>query len=514
MELIQSPYPMYKVWDIVQDYPAIADAPNDPCWQNFLEDIRHNGLQTPIVRWQGAVVDGFHRLKACGIIGITPDFHDLPDDLSEEEMRNKVASLNLHRRHLNEGQRAVIAAKELKRRTPNIGAHIVRQQIAARARQEQVADLVEQGLTNQEMAEELGVTVRQIQQDKKEVREGALEEPMPSVDDVPTMTWEQASEKHQVSRDTIAKARQVIEADPDLADAVLNKGVPLNDAVRSLKMEPEAREAALEELQESERKVNFAAKAKEAQREILRERGREFFYNTNEDDRFLIVHREVSDLIPFPIEPGTLDAIICDPPYPKEFAYVWKDLADFAAKALKPEGILCALSGSGTLDTAMEGLLTRKDALWFRQHIAYKQVGPPSLIHSHRIKSTTRCLLVFHRYPEGYPKNDNSWYPFEEYSHLTDLIEFSGEASKENLVKDFAWAQSINGFREIIKELTTSARNPANEPANWHICDPFVGTGTTGVAALEANHFFVGADIDDTRAGQALQNIKAFLGQE
>ena len=510
MELVESPYPMYKVWDIVKEYPPIEDTPNDPAWQNFLSDIRLNGLQNPIILWQGAVVDGFHRLRACGQIGITPTFLDL-GDISEDEMRTRVASYNFHRRHLTADQKAVIAARATLVRPTNVNRYILQKQIEAKARQEQVAMYAEDGLTNKEIAEEVGVTVRQVQQDKKEIREGSLDEPLP---DINTLTVDEAAAKYQVNTDYISKARQVQEADPDLADAVVKGQVNLNDAARTLKMAPEARERALKELEEAEgRKVNIAAKAKEAQREILRERGREFFYHTNEDDRFLIVHKEVSDLIPFPIEAGTLDAIITDPPYPKEFAYVWADLAEFAAKALKPEGILVALSGSGTLDTAMEGLLTQKDKLWFRQHIAYKQIGAPSLIHSHRIKSTTRCLLVFHRYPEGYPKNDNSWYPFEEYSHLTDLIEFEGEASKENLVKDFAWAQSLNGFREIIREITTSARNPAYEPANWHICDPFVGTGTTGVAALEANHFFIGADIDVTRAGQALESIKGFLGR-
>ena len=95
------------------------------------------------------------------------------------------------------------------------------------------------------------------------------------------------------------------------------------------------------------------------------------------DNRYRLLIRGVDDLCPNIIEPASLDAIITDPPYPKEFAEVWPMLAKFAAEALKPEGILVALSGSGTLDTAMKGLLTQESRLWFRQHIAYKQVGPP-----------------------------------------------------------------------------------------------------------------------------------------
>ena len=272
MELIKSPYPPYKVWDIVQEYPPMEDMPNDPAWQSFLSDIRTNGQQAPIVLWQDAVVDGFHRLKACGEIGITPLFNDL-GDIPEEEMRRKVASFNLHRRHLTPDQKAIIAAKAIARPVASVGAHILKQQVEARARQEKVAMYAEDGLTNKEIAAEVGVSVRQVQQDKKEVREGALDAPMPTLDDIPEKTWADVVADPDVTRDTVAKGRQVLMANPDLADEVAKGKVSLNDAVRSLKMDPEAQARALQELEEAEgRKVNYAAKAKEAQREILRER--------------------------------------------------------------------------------------------------------------------------------------------------------------------------------------------------------------------------------------------------
>ena len=513
MEKITSPYPPHEVWDIVNEFPRMSDTPNDPALSRFQDDIRKNGQQVPILTWHGGVVDGYHRLAALAITGTPPIFQDL-GDISEAEMRDKVSSLNFHRRHLTESQRAALAAKVILA-TPTTNAYIVSKQIEARARQEKVALFMEDGLTNREIADEVGVTVRQVQQDKKEVREGSLDAPMPTLDN-PGLSAEEAASRFQTTTGMVAQAKEVAEKDPRLFDAIMKNQTTVAEAHRTLKMSDEARARALAEMELEEasqgRKVNLAAKAKEAQRDILREQALETFQATTTDDRYRLECRPVSELISSGlIEPNSLDAIITDPPYPREYAEVWKDLAAFAAVALKPEGILVALSGSGNLDVAMAGLMSQPDKLWFRQVIAYDQIGAPSLIHAHRIKSTTRPLLVLHKYPEGQAKEGSDYYPFEAYSHLPDKITFEPEANKAELVHAFAWAQSIVGFSDIVREVTTSARNPAQDPANWAICDPFLGTGVTGIACLRQNHYFFGSDMDETRVAQAAQNIQAAL---
>ena len=51
--------------------------------------------------------------------------------------------------------------------------------------------------------------------------------------------------------------------------------------------------------------------------------------------------RELIEVVPA----GSVDFIITDPPYPKEFLPCWDELGDFAVHALKPGGSLVALSG-------------------------------------------------------------------------------------------------------------------------------------------------------------------------
>jgi excisionase family DNA binding protein len=74
------------------------------------EDIRVNGLFDPITLYQGRILDGRNRYRACQEAGVgiaTVEF----DPKNHGDPRVWVISRNLKRRHLNESQRAMIAAK-------------------------------------------------------------------------------------------------------------------------------------------------------------------------------------------------------------------------------------------------------------------------------------------------------------------------------------------------------------------------------------------------------------------
>ena len=74
----------------------------------LVEDIGQHGLREPVVMYQGLVLDGRNRLRACEISGVEPRFVEWDGVGSPLAF---VLSRNLHRRHLNEGQRAIIAAR-------------------------------------------------------------------------------------------------------------------------------------------------------------------------------------------------------------------------------------------------------------------------------------------------------------------------------------------------------------------------------------------------------------------
>jgi len=79
------------------------------------EDIRDNGQHQPIWKTEdGRILDGRNRLRACEIAGVEPRFKVFKG--TDDEALKFVLSLNLTRRHLDESQRAMIAAKIAKLR--------------------------------------------------------------------------------------------------------------------------------------------------------------------------------------------------------------------------------------------------------------------------------------------------------------------------------------------------------------------------------------------------------------
>jgi hypothetical protein len=73
-------------------------------------DIAENGLREPIiVDSHNRIIDGRNRSAACLLAGVSPKFELFAG--SDAEVLKLVISLNLHRRHLTESQRAMVAAE-------------------------------------------------------------------------------------------------------------------------------------------------------------------------------------------------------------------------------------------------------------------------------------------------------------------------------------------------------------------------------------------------------------------
>ena len=100
----------YKLHSMVEDFPAMPEKQ----YQALLQDVDRNGIRTPLLAWQGAIVDGRHRLRAARELELGPDalpVDHLPDDMPEAAVETLVRGNNLARRHLTQGQRAMMAAR-------------------------------------------------------------------------------------------------------------------------------------------------------------------------------------------------------------------------------------------------------------------------------------------------------------------------------------------------------------------------------------------------------------------
>lgn len=77
--------------------------------EELSEDIRTNGLNNPIVLFQGKVLDGRNRSTACVMAGVEPKTREFEG--TEEDALRFVMSENLHRRHLTQSDKAIAGEK-------------------------------------------------------------------------------------------------------------------------------------------------------------------------------------------------------------------------------------------------------------------------------------------------------------------------------------------------------------------------------------------------------------------
>lgn len=179
------------------------------------------------------------------------------------------------------------------------------------------------------------------------------------------------------------------------------------------------------------------------------------------------------------IPDNSIDLILTDPPYPKEYLPLWEDLAKSAKRILKPSGFLIAYSGQPYLIEILNFLNKYLDYYWIG---ALYHQGPTSQNFSVNMWSRSKPILFFQKPPR---KKQPEW--------LEDVV----ISEKQN--KDFhKWGQSVAPFEKII--------NHFSEP-NDIICDPFTGGGSVIEACINTKRNFIGFEIDKKYYNLVNKNI-------
>ena len=96
-----------EIHDAANLFPMLA--PDE--LQALAEDIAKHGQRDPIDLYEGKILDGRNRWKACGYAGVEPATRTLTAEDIGGSPTDYVLSKNLHRRHLNPAQRAALAVE-------------------------------------------------------------------------------------------------------------------------------------------------------------------------------------------------------------------------------------------------------------------------------------------------------------------------------------------------------------------------------------------------------------------
>lgn len=94
----------YTFHEVASVFPLMLDE----AFAGLCEDIKQHGQIEPIWIYDNKILDGRNRYNVCKKLGIEPQILEWKGE--EKDLVPFVISLNLHRRHLNESQRAMVAS--------------------------------------------------------------------------------------------------------------------------------------------------------------------------------------------------------------------------------------------------------------------------------------------------------------------------------------------------------------------------------------------------------------------
>jgi SAM-dependent methyltransferase len=179
---------------------------------------------------------------------------------------------------------------------------------------------------------------------------------------------------------------------------------------------------------------------------------------------------------------GTVDLLITDAPFESRDLDVFAPLSTFAARVLKPGGSLLCMVGLYHLPQILNDL--GRD---LRYHWTIPCVfgdGAGRIIHSRRVFNAYRVFLWFVKGTYG-------------GRGIKDVINGSGRDKRVH-----PHGQSEYEFASLIEKFT--------EPGDM-VLDPFVGGGTTAVAALNLGRCFIGIDIQREHIEMTRRRVDAAL---
>lgn len=258
---------------------------------------------------------------------------------------------------------------------------------------------------------------------------------------------ERAAKKARTSGRAVAQAKRVQQQAPDLAAQVKDDAITLDRADRVIRD------------RESEQRRIAQARAEAAAEPV----------KTLVDIR----HGDFRDVL---ADLTDVDAIITDPPYPREYLPLLGDLATWADKVLAPNGVLAVLFGQTHLPEVYRLLEGGRPYRWTA---AYMTAGGGYVSHPRKVQSNWKPVLIY----GGGPR-------------FADVLR--SEGINADAKSNHKWGQDYGAFHTIVERLTSRGQT---------VVDPFMGSGTTLLAAHALGRHAIGCDTDPDAVATSRERV-------
>jgi DNA modification methylase len=392
-------------------------------YESLKNSISNKGLHLPIIINQNNVIlDGHNRYKICQELGIEPKFEvkRFDDPLQEKEF---VIEINLKRRHLNNFQIAELEYKmeEIYKERAKLRSFSnlknVNKEINLSTPPNDAIEIKEEtGKVSEIIAKKTGLSPRTCERAKKIIEEGS----------------EEVKEKLRSNKTTISKEYDKIQRD-------------------------RKRQELLSQLN------------------IQSQNNKNQFKN----DNCKLIYGDFIEKSQKEVTDSSVDLVLTDPPYGREYLPLYHELANLALRVLKPGGSLVFYVGHIILDEVIkifdEFSLNKHNNSMNLQYwwiLTVKHSGHHQKVYPRHVFAEWKPLLW---YVKGERVND-----LVVSNTIGDYIESAPPSKIEH-----KWQQSTIEAEYIIKNLTLE---------NQTVLDPMMGSGTTGISSLNLGRKFIGIE--------------------
>lgn len=391
------------------------------------QSIEAEGCRDPIVVWDGVILDGHNRHRICRELDVLYDVRERPTE-SREEAIDWICSTSLARRSLTPEATADLRGRmyAAEKKGDHGGWQKGRERNAAHNGQQlETSDLI---------ATRTGVSRNTV------IRDHEFHQALNLLEDAGIPRAEFTSGRRNTKRKEVVKLGEIAKEDPEKAISAWKRVEEQGATSGAIKaaIRDDENEAMAEEIEKNS--------------DSLIEIKKGDFMQALDD-----------------VEPGSIDVIITDPPYPAEFLHTWTGLSQVAMHALPPGGFCIAYSGKMHLDEVIERM--KSAGMKYFWQIIFKQTVQAT-IHPRKVNTGYKPILIFQKPPITPP---------DQY--------FQDFLTGEKVEKDqHEWQQSENGFAWLIERFSRPGQI---------ILEPFSGGGTCPVVAKQLQRRCLAYEIDD-----------------